>query len=160
MLHLENDDCPSNEPFTPKDHHVCNTPGMVVTGYSTRTLKVKGMVVTGYSTRTLKVKEIWKMNSLGFLNASLRWSCGVDLKEANYAELECVYYVKKIHCNEPIEKLYTTLLDLYPLCQWSTSKLCYHQCEDCKGSAMLRKFMHTGLFFIFCFEWCDHFCDH
>ena len=58
-----------------------------------------------YANMKLKAAEIHKLR--GTLD-DLSFSCGADLQEVGLPpELDGVVHVKKMYCNEPIERLYS-----------------------------------------------------
>ena len=69
----------------------------------------------------------------------MSFSCGADLQEADLPDaLVGVVYVKKMCCNEPIEKLYyaANFDDICVYCAsevapWSNTKQFYPQCQNC-----------------------------
>lgn len=95
-----------------------------------------GMWRLVYATRKLKAAEIRKLRGT---SDDLSFSCGTDLQDAGLpAELEGVVYVKKMYCNEPIERLYYSANfddicvccagDVPPL---SNTEVFYPQCDNC-----------------------------
>ena len=84
----------------------------------------------------LKAAEIRKIR--GTLD-DLTFSCGADLQEVGLPpELDGVVYVKKMYCNEPIERLYysANFDDICVYCAgdippWSNTEEFYPQCDDC-----------------------------
>ena len=95
-----------------------------------------GMWRLVYASRKLKVVEIRKLNAT---LDGLSFSCGADLQEAGLpAELDGVVYVKKMYCNEPIERLHysANFDDICVYCAgdvppWSSTEEFYPQCDDC-----------------------------
>ena len=95
-----------------------------------------GMWQLVYATRKLKALEIRKLRQT---LEDLSFSCGAELQDIGLpAELEGVVYVKRVYCNEPIERLYysANFDDIYIYCAgdvppWSNTKEFYPQCEDC-----------------------------
>ena len=116
-------------PFYPSVQHVRNCNTMLMCDEC-------GMWRLVYATRKLKAAEIRKLR--GTLD-DLSFSCGADLQDAGLpAELEGVVYVKKMYCNEPIERLhYSANFDYIcvycagDIPPWLNTKAFYPQCEDC-----------------------------
>ena len=116
-------------PFYPSVQHVRNCNTMLMCDEC-------GMWRLVYSTRKLKAVEIRKLNAT---LDGLSFSCGADLQEAGLPpELDGVVYVKKMYCNEPIERLYysANFDDICVYCAgdvppWSSTQEFYPQCEDC-----------------------------
>ena len=87
-----------------------------------------------YANRKPKAAEIRKLR--GTLD-DLSLSCGADLLEAGLLpELNGVVYVKKMYCNEPIDRLYysTNFDDICVYCAgdvppWSNTEEFYPQCD-------------------------------
>lgn len=64
-----------------------------------------------YATKKLKAEEIHKLRDA---LDDLSFSCGADLQEASLpAKLEGVVYVRKMYCNEPIERLLLLILMIF-----------------------------------------------
>ena len=63
-----------------------------------------GMWQLVYATRKLKAAEIHKLR---MALDDLSFSCGASLQDSEIpSELKELVYVRNMHCNEPIEKLY------------------------------------------------------
>ena len=116
-------------PFYPSVQHVRNCNTMLLCDEC-------GMWRLVYANRKLKAAEIRKLR--GTLD-DLSFSCGADLQEAGLpSELDGVVYVKKMYCNEPIERLYysANFDDICVYCAgdvppWSNTEEFYPQCDDC-----------------------------
>ena len=116
-------------PFYPSVQHVRNCNTMLMCDEC-------GMWRLAYANRKLKAAEIRKLR--GTLD-DLSFSCGADLQEAGLpSELDGVVYVKKMYCNEPIERLYysANFDDICVYCAgdvppWSNTEEFYPQCDNC-----------------------------
>ena len=118
-------------PFYPSIQHVLNCNTMLMCDEC-------GMWRLVYSTRKLKPGEIRRLKQ-SFDDVS--FSCGADLQEADIpAQFKGLVYVKKMHCNEPIERLHysANYTDICIYCAgdmetpWSSSSKYYPQCDNCK----------------------------
>ena len=119
-----------------------------------------GMWRLVYANRKLKAAEIRKIR--GTLD-DLTFSCGADLQEVGLPpELDGVVYVKKMYCNEPIERLYysANFDDICVYCAgdvppWSNMEEFYPQCDDCADKphiANVKKSMLCALLFLCTFS--------
>ena len=89
-----------------------------------------------YATRKLKAAEIHKLR---MALDDLSFSCGASLQDSEIpSELKELVYVRNMHCNEPIEKLYYSVKfeDICIYCAekvppWSENNPHYPQCDDC-----------------------------
>ena len=116
-------------PFYPSVQHVNNVKTMLMCDEC-------GMWRLVYATKKLKTAEIRKLRTA---LDDLSFSCGASLQEANIPlDLKPLVYVKSMHCNEPIEKLYYSAKfeDICIYCAasvppWSDSEPHYPQCDDC-----------------------------
>ena len=119
-------------PFYPSVQHVNNVKTMLMCDEC-------GMWRLVYATKKLKAPEICQLH---IALDDMSFSCGASLQESDIpSALKDIVYVRNIHCNEPIEKLYYSakFLDICIYCAgdvppWSDSEpySYYPQCDDCQ----------------------------